>query len=66
MVFFELFLSVLINITVVDFDLSESILLWLSGYFLITLVVFCLVGLAYLFFRGGPNLENTYQDKKIK
>ena len=60
MVFFELILSVLINLTIVDFDMSDSFLLWLTGYFVLMLIVMGVTGLAYLFIRGGPYLEHTY------
>ena len=66
MVFFELILGVLINITIVDFDLSESLLLWLTDYFILTLVVQGLAGLVYLFVHRGPYLEHTYKQNTLR
>ena len=65
MVFFELILCVFINLTIVDFDLSESLLLWLTDYFILTLVVQGLAGLVYLFVHRGPYLEHTYEQKML-
>lgn len=65
MVFFELILCVIINVSVVDFELNESLLLWLTAYFLITLVVLSIGMLTYLFYRGGPYIEHTFKDKRL-
>ena len=65
MVFFELFLCVIINVCVIDFELDESLFLWLTAYFIITLVIFSIGALSYLFYKGGPYVEHTFEKKRL-
>lgn len=65
MVFFELFICVLINVCVVDFELDESLMLWLTAYFIITIVILSIGGLSYLFYKDGPYIEHAYKEKQL-
>ena len=65
MVFFELFICVLMNISVADFELGESVILWLSSCIIMFLIFMTFSGLLYLYFRRGPYIAKTYQKKSL-
>ena len=64
-IFLEVCICVMINITIMNKDSFTSGLLWLSSLVIIIAIGVSLLLMASLFWRNGPFVQNTYEEKSL-